>query len=883
MFAMGQEEGRIPSREIMILSILDLDNPVVTRDLFTMLRSLRLFGGELNHATVVIGVIGGYQDSLNASILLDLAELNVEVELLVEGSGAHFRTMNKLRAFSLFNPLRFSHVLWLDADVVILNDPSPFLLRHTMPGSIDCVPELYSYFRRYPTINTTSTFWNSALSAVEMAGSYELAPSGTCNTGVLLFDAVTLPLVADTIAQAMAEEAIPSIYQHDRFLDSLYLVYAINKASIAVNYMSYSINYMAFFIGEIGEIAPNIEQIFFAHFLWEPEFFCTLTDRGQRCECIHRNEKANNANILFTSLHAQIHINISVCHFLAGDYSYLPLAVPRKDADVVLRAAPDELHLEGMQTSCSEEAGDVAVDFVFGWHCRMIWPPKQWTERIANTQQILSFRVIVQCMSSTIENYPVSHDLQNISATLRIFSSHFNEVTDYPQALRFSRSVEKDIDDSTYYFSTESIDVHIDTSASQQTTASVSGLFYNHSVTATLRIAGYFVSEFPSTEHPQQAQVYCRPILETSSTVTLLVESHLVAPTARYAPNLLDSARTLQLASQLLLTEFISIIHPVTVNNGRRSPHSVWRGIVLCCDTMKGVQTVQRLLAHTAMPSDQQSPSFILVLLVNLPREYRKMFPTSVESLNSLIRSLFGDYCTSKTRLDNETGSSRKLKYNPLCKLVPLLDEITSRRVYMSQRVFALLGTLRAQSFNFIYLDATLDSPNIVHSGNNSSSVSSSAFSIYDTYVMLLIHSARLLVRQGGVLMGSRYDAPPVKLVGQGYVRLDDITETMADFVTERNLEDGVLDSVDDHRIESVELSPAVQVVAASIARAVQHFSGQQRFWSPFFTHDEARSPRYCRPLALSNHQQMHGRKRWQLDADYLFQECSPAWYFLRY
>jgi hypothetical protein len=61
-----------------------------------------------------------------------------------------------------------------------------YSLIHLLKGSIDCVPDLYSYLRRFPHVNSTSHVWNPKLPTWELLGFHEIAPHGVCNTGKCL-------------------------------------------------------------------------------------------------------------------------------------------------------------------------------------------------------------------------------------------------------------------------------------------------------------------------------------------------------------------------------------------------------------------------------------------------------------------------------------------------------------------------------------------------------------------------------------------------------------------------------------------------------------------------------------------------------------------------
>ena len=102
------------------------------------------------------------------------------------------------------------------------------------------------------------------------------------------------------------------LYPFDRFLDSLYFVYIVNKLSINVTSLPISMNYMPFFEGEMFEFRGssnrrplkqyllNFQDIYFAHFAFITHFYCfspieseDFNRRMNACRCIYKDRYAN--------------------------------------------------------------------------------------------------------------------------------------------------------------------------------------------------------------------------------------------------------------------------------------------------------------------------------------------------------------------------------------------------------------------------------------------------------------------------------------------------------------------------------------------------------------------------------------------------------------
>lgn len=179
---------------LLVATVLDLAEPEIVRDAFTLIRSIRLLGGSLNQAQIVVCV----PISNNISYFYDehqhlagLAALGVELKFYPQVERPLHKTVNKFGAFFALDTYTFDYFLWLDADVVVFEDPLTHFNAHILERSrststsssapperatnnfIYCVPDIFSYMIRYPGINTSSAFWSPYLSAYEPVGDEE--------------------------------------------------------------------------------------------------------------------------------------------------------------------------------------------------------------------------------------------------------------------------------------------------------------------------------------------------------------------------------------------------------------------------------------------------------------------------------------------------------------------------------------------------------------------------------------------------------------------------------------------------------------------------------------------------------------------------------------
>jgi len=286
--------------EIMIATVVDLANDGIIRDAITLLRSMRLYGGSINNATFVVCITmrPGYQ-TIDPNILATFTNLGAQIAYIHEVSKPKAKTLNKFKAFELFDYLQYNHFMWLDADIVMFEDPMPYLHRHMHPGKIDCVPDFYSYMRRYPGLNDTDLMWNrTLLPDTVMIGDQQEVSHGHCNTGVLFFDSLSLQSFLSGLDAMYLPDSELFDYNNrnnirganppmrrrnllaDRFVDSLLFVAIVNKLGIEVDFLPHALNYMLHFEGEISQDTTT-SNVVLAHLLSSSEVYCEELNTGR--------------------------------------------------------------------------------------------------------------------------------------------------------------------------------------------------------------------------------------------------------------------------------------------------------------------------------------------------------------------------------------------------------------------------------------------------------------------------------------------------------------------------------------------------------------------------------------------------------------------------
>ena len=93
------ESARIDPSRLNIVTVVDPSSEEVLRDALTLIRSIRLFGGSLNNATITayipIDEEDCFLDTSTHGLLLQLASLGIEISYISQPNRGAARTLNK--------------------------------------------------------------------------------------------------------------------------------------------------------------------------------------------------------------------------------------------------------------------------------------------------------------------------------------------------------------------------------------------------------------------------------------------------------------------------------------------------------------------------------------------------------------------------------------------------------------------------------------------------------------------------------------------------------------------------------------------------------------------------------------------------------------------
>lgn len=308
---------RINPARVLVTTVIDVSNKEIVRDSLTLFRSIRLFGDTFNNATFLayITLEDTYVDTRN--LLENLASLRVQWDFIKPVESHVPKTMNKLLTFHKFDALKYDYLLWLDADVVLFRDPMPYLYAHQYPGQIQCTPDMYNYLKRFPHVNGSNVVWNAAMSEYQLDGQNEYAPHGLCNTGVILFDKLSLATFMGALNETTEYIRSLNPYSKDRFLDSLIFVAIVNRYNIDVIIRGYELNYMSFFEIEIQESSETGDLIF-AHLITDTDLYCSKNN-DETCVCVYHNTNLKDVSLIYNAMGDRQFSHQHICEVLAGE------------------------------------------------------------------------------------------------------------------------------------------------------------------------------------------------------------------------------------------------------------------------------------------------------------------------------------------------------------------------------------------------------------------------------------------------------------------------------------------------------------------------------------------------------------------------------------
>ena len=279
----------IDASRLLVATVVDGSGPDIVRDSITLFRSIRKFGGKLNHATLLACfAVSRIETFVDDSLLRTYYDMGVAIDFIPRVYQPFPGTMNKYSTFFKFDFENYDYFLWLDADVVVFADPIPLFPDMSSPGKIYCVPELYNYMVRFPTLNQTDIVWNSKLPPFVLGGDLSVASHGVCNTGMLLLDRLSMSRFRSGLFEEASVHPLLA-YRADRFLDSLFFVATVNTHNIEVIPLPYTLNYMALLEDDIMELFPGLQPAM-VHLIANTTLTCYAVDAPPGCTCMYAND-----------------------------------------------------------------------------------------------------------------------------------------------------------------------------------------------------------------------------------------------------------------------------------------------------------------------------------------------------------------------------------------------------------------------------------------------------------------------------------------------------------------------------------------------------------------------------------------------------------------
>jgi hypothetical protein len=656
----------LPHR-FFVVTVIDLSNNEIVRDALTLFRSIRLFGGSFNNATFVAYLTGddAYCDWKHNYLLQELSDLGIKYDFTDSVRAPLPKTLNKFYAFFKFDSSVYDYFVWLDADVVVLSDPMPRLKAHRSPGQIQCVPDPYNYLENVPNLNSSKLFWNHKMGELFLDGNRDFYPSGICNTGILIFDRLSLPRFVAEIDGTFNDIFNLTTKKTDRFLDSAVFTSIVNKLEIEIEYKSYELNFLSFLEIEIRDAVGNDMDLVFVHMIATSSFYC-FRDSDSKCRCTYENPLTPDDSIIREKLF-KILMDPAVCPVLLGERPPPAFVRHIPEKSVHARALIDDdgskTHYDGVRfdaTIARSERVSVRAP------CVIPWPPAGVV--CLHGEEKVNLPLRIHCFPDEREV-----DLSNFD----MLDSKVTMVADYDLNLTSWLVTADSI--ATY----ESILFSTDSLALDQ----VSTYFSGASLYVDLPQREYHVSSPYFNEFKQQGISPVAIMLTAKSAyATQNVSVNFSTVDERFTPHsvvrlqhsIVTGRKRLILESHLKIVPYLK----------RWARGAV--GVVFCCDTTSGLLAVESLIK--SWPGDR-----LIMYVTNHPAVATNM-SVNWEDWRSHLESL----CTARLHRYSESNGSIPLLR---CFIVASGGALRYDHVHKkSKRLFSDLA-IRQLDLSFIYFD----------------------------------------------------------------------------------------------------------------------------------------------------------------------------------
>jgi hypothetical protein len=559
-----------------VATVVDLSNDEIVRDALTLFRSIRLFGGSFNNATFVAYITGGeiYADWKHRNLLQELSDLGIKYDFTDSVRDPIPKTLNKFYAFFKFDSSMYDYFVWLDADVLVLGDPMPRLKYHRSPGQIQCVPDPYNYLENVPNLNGSKLFWNHKMGEQFLDGNRNFFPYGICNTGILIFDRMSLPRFVAEIDGTFNEILKLTSRKSDRFLDSAVFTSIVNKLEIEIIYQSYELNFMSFLEEEIRDAVGDDIDMIFVHMIATSTFYC-FRNSESKCRCLYENPLTPADSILREKLF-EILMDPALCPVLIGEIP--PPAFRRHfpEKSIYARALIDDdgsgAHYDGIRFDATiAQSEHVSVRAP----CIISWPPAGVVCMHRGEEVKLPLRI--HCFPDEREidllNINVLDSTVTLAANYDLNLTSLLHVTPATTTTEISKFISTDsltIDQVSSYYSEASLYV------------GVSQLDY--------RASSPHFNEFRKHGIVDVAIIFTAKSAHATANITVnfstVDERFSPHSVVRLQHSIVTGRKSLILESHLMIASYLEL--------WARARGAI--GIVFCCDTTSGVLAVESLI-----------------------------------------------------------------------------------------------------------------------------------------------------------------------------------------------------------------------------------------------------------------------------------------------